>query len=62
MTQNPAFVTTKFSWIAVAAEVSKMAGKSYSAQYIREVATGWRKNKSLQPILEKLGVTTLKAA
>jgi len=62
MTQNPAFVTTKFSWIAVAAEVSKVTGKTYSAQYIREVATGWRINKTLQPVLEKLGVLPLKAA
>ena len=62
MTQNPAFVTTKFSWIAVAAEVSKLAGRTYSAQYIREVATGWRSNKKLKPILEKLGVLNLKAA
>lgn len=45
---------TKFSWAAAAREVSKRAGKAYSAQYIREVATGYRTNNQLRPILEEL--------
>lgn len=47
---------TKFSWAAAAQEVSKRAGKAYSAQYIREVATGWRKNLQLEPILKELNL------
>lgn len=45
---------TKFSWVKAAEEVSKRAGKAYSAQYIREVAKGYRTNNQLQPILEDL--------
>lgn len=62
MTQNPKFTVTKFSWKAAASEVSKAAGKTYSAQYIREVATGYRANKQLMPILHGLGLTNLQAA
>lgn len=62
MTHNPAFMVSKFSWTAAAREVSKVAGKTYSAQYIREVAVGFRTNKQLTPILEKLGLLNLKAA
>ncbi|PWJ70132.1 MULTISPECIES: hypothetical protein [unclassified Fibrobacter] len=47
---------TKISWTAAAQEVSKRAGKAYSAQYIREVATGWRKNLQLEPILKELNL------
>lgn len=45
---------TKISWVKAAEEVSKRAGKAYSAQYIREVATGYRTNNQLRPILEEL--------
>lgn len=62
MTHNPAFVTTKFSWTAVAAEVSRVAGKAYSAQYVREVAIGYRSNKQLTLILKDLGIIDQKAA
>lgn len=44
----------KFSWRRVAEEVSKILGKAYSAQYVREVATGYRTNKALKPVLENL--------
>lgn len=62
MTHNPAFVTTKFSWIAVAAEVSRVTGKAYSAQYVREVAIGYRSNKQLTVVLKDLGIIDAKAA
>ena len=52
------FTVTKFSWRQAAEKVSKIAGKPYSAQYIREVATGYRTNKQLAPILKDLGLTT----
>ena len=48
---------TKISWVKVAAKVSEIAGKPYSAQYIREVANGYRTNKQLAPILKDLGLT-----
>lgn len=48
---------TRISWIAVANAVSEIAGKPYSAQYTREVATGYRTNKQLAPILKDLGLT-----
>ena len=38
---------TKFSWRKAAERVSEIAGKPYSAQYIREVATGYRTNQKL---------------
>lgn len=62
MTPNPKFTVTKFSWKAAAREVSKVAGKAYSTQYVREVADGTRTNKQLTPILEKLGLFNLKEA
>lgn len=62
MTHNPAFMVAKFSWTAAAREVSRIAGKAYSAQYIREVAKGFRTNKQLFPILKELGLTDSKAA
>lgn len=60
--QNPAFQVAKFSWIAVAREVSRLTGKTYRPCYIREVATGYRPNKSLEPILKKMGFLTEVAA
>jgi hypothetical protein len=48
---------TKISWVKAAAKVSEIAGKPYSAQYIREVANGYRTNKQLAPILKDLGLT-----
>lgn len=62
MTKNPQFLTTRTSWKAVAKEVSRLAGKPYDAQYIREVATGYRRNRQLIPILTDLGVLQVKAA
>lgn len=49
---------TKISWVKASAKVSEIAGKPYSAQYIREVANGYRTNKQLAPILKDLGLTT----
>ena len=51
------FTVTKIAWSKVAAKVSEIAGKPYSAQYIRDVATGYRTNKQLAPILKDLGLT-----
>ena len=48
---------TKISWLKAAEMVSEIAGKPYSAQYIREVANGYRTNKQLAPILKDLGLT-----
>ncbi len=48
---------TKISWRRAAERVSQITGKAYSAQYIREVATGYRTNKQLAPILKDLGLT-----
>ena len=48
---------TKISWVKAAAKVSEIAGKPYSAQYIREVATGYRTNNQLTPILKDLGLS-----
>ena len=47
---------TKFSWRKAAERVSEIAGKPYSAQYVREVATGYRTNKQLTSILQDLGL------
>ncbi|MBR2095212.1 MAG: hypothetical protein IJ908_06340 [Fibrobacter sp.] len=52
------FTVTKIAWGKAAAKVSEIAGKPYSAQYIRDVATGYRTNKQLAPILKDLGLTT----
>jgi|GEM_PF-2005375 len=59
---NPRFQVAKFSWIAVAREVSRLAGKPYNACYIREVATGYRPNRQLEPILKSLGFLNGEAA
>lgn len=53
---------TKISWQKVAERVSKLTGKTYSAQYIREVAIGYRTNKQLQPILQDLGLAKKEVA
>jgi hypothetical protein len=50
------FIKKTFSWRLVASEVSRVAGRRYDAQYIREVATGYRVNHQLTPILKDLGV------
>ena len=52
------FTVTKIAWRKAAERVSEIAGKPYSAQYIREVATGYRTNKQLAPFLKDLGLTT----
>ena len=53
---------TKISWQKVAERVSEITGKTYSAQYIREVAIGYRTNKQLQPILQGLGLAKKEVA
>lgn len=53
---------TKISWLKAAERVSKLTGKTYSAQYIREVAIGYRTNKQLQPILQDLGLAKKEVA
>lgn len=45
---------TKISWIKVASKVSEIVGKTYSAQYIRDVATGYRTNKTLKLVLDDI--------
>lgn len=56
------FTVTKFSWRKVAEKVSEVAGKPYSPHYIREVATGYRSNKQLTPILQNLGIVKKEVA
>jgi len=53
---NSGLTVTKISWASVASHVNKMTGKTYSAQYIREVAVGFRTNHQLVPVLRDLGV------
>ena len=53
---------TKFSWRKAAERVSEIAGKPYSAQYVREVATGYRTNKTLTPVLRDLGLVKTEVA
>ena len=53
---------TKFSWRKAAERVSEIAGKPYSAQYVREVATGYRTNKQLTSILQDLGLAKKEVA
>jgi len=62
MIKNPQLTVTRISWKAVAREVSKLAGKVYPTQYIREVSRGDRTNNQLKPILEHLGVMQEEAA
>lgn len=59
---NPSITTTKISWNAVAREVTKRVGKRYDAQYIREVATGYRTNRQLTPVLKDLGAFMVEVA
>jgi len=59
---NPSIPTTNISWKLVAQKVNKTVGRAYSAQYIREVATGYRSNKQLTPVLKDLGVYTAEVA
>ena len=59
---NPSVTTTNISWKLVAQKVNKTVGRAYSAQYIREVATGYRSNKQLTPVLKDLGVYTAEVA
>jgi len=59
---NPSVTTTNISWKLVAQKVNKTVGRAYSAQYIREVATGYRNNKQLTPVLKDLGVYTAEVA
>jgi len=47
---------TRISWVAVARIASQKLGRKYSANYCREVATGFRSSAPLEPILRKLGV------
>jgi len=53
---------TRISWIAVAKAVSEIAGKPYSAQYTREVATGYRTNHQLTIVLQNLGIVKKEVA
>ena len=53
---------TKISWLKAAERVSEIAGKPYSAQYVREVATGYRTNKQLTSILQDLGLVKKEVA
>ncbi|MFA6688851.1 MAG: hypothetical protein WCS18_05165 [Sphaerochaetaceae bacterium] len=59
---NTPFIKKTFSWRLVALEVSRVAGKPYDAQYIREVATGYRVNHQIAPILKDLGVMQTEVA
>ena len=56
------FTVTKFSWRKAAERVSEIAGKPYSAQYVREVATGYRTNHQLTIILQNLGIVKKEVA
>ncbi len=49
---------TQLSWPKVARVVSQRIGngKTYSGQYVREVARGWRTHKKIEPILQDLGL------
>lgn len=49
---------TQLSWPKVARVVSQRIGngKTYSGQYVREVARGWRTHKRIAPILKELGL------
>lgn len=59
---NNNLTVTKISWLMAAKRVSEIAGKPYSAQYIREVATGYRTNNQLRPILADLNLITKESA
>ncbi|MCQ2120709.1 MAG: hypothetical protein MJY78_02625 [Fibrobacter sp.] len=53
---------TRISWPKAADEVAKVTGKRYSPHYIREVATGYRTNNQLVPVLKDLGIYQVEAA
>ncbi|MEK7392395.1 MAG: hypothetical protein AAB214_07490 [Fibrobacterota bacterium] len=53
---QPFLSTPRTDWKSVALEVSKRLGKSYSGQYVREVASGWRNHTSIRSILQELGI------
>jgi len=55
MSNNP-FIKTTISWVLAAQEVSRVAGKRYDAQYVKDVARGYRLNHQLEPILKDLGL------
>lgn len=59
---NPSVLTQRVSWNATAQEVSRRLGKTYSGQYVREVARGWRLNLRIQPVLIELGLMPKEAA
>ncbi|MBQ3778416.1 MAG: hypothetical protein II835_10145 [Fibrobacter sp.] len=56
------FTVTKFSWRKAAEKVSEVAGKPYSANYVREVASGYRTNHQLTIILQNLGIVKKEVA
>lgn len=56
------FTVTKFSWRKAAEKVSELAGKPYSANYVREVASGYRTNHQLTIILQNLGIVKKEVA
>lgn len=56
------FTVTKFSWRKVSEKVSEVAGKPYSANYVREVASGYRTNHQLTIILQNLGIVKKEVA
>ena len=59
---NNNLTVTKISWQKVAKRVSEITGKTYSAQYIREVAIGYRTNKQLTLILQDLSLVKKEVA
>lgn len=59
---NNEFSVTKIAWGKAAAKVSEIAGKPYSAQYVRDVATGYRTNHQLTIILQNLGIVKKEVA
>ena len=56
------FTVTKFSWRKAAEKVSEVAGKPYSANYVREVASGYRTNHQLTIVLQNLGIVKKEVA
>ena len=56
------FTVTKFSWRKAAEKVSELAGKPYSANYVREVASGYRTNHQLTIVLQNLGIVKKEVA
>jgi len=50
------FETRRPRWVSVARIANQRTGRHYSGVYCREVATGYRTNSKLEPILRELGV------